>query len=147
MAESAGIKLIRFAIPLGSPHSCILQYGQLVATEVEGFEPSRGFLPNWFSRTKRKVEDSNLRYPYGYTAFQVRRIRPLCQPSVLSGIAVCHYNLSFRSNSRQAGNKTCTFDHFGSRPTCLGRAATPPYAFGPVYTISKRTLSGDSNIT
>ena len=40
----------------------------------------------------RKVEDSNLRSRFRDTAFQVRRIRPLCQPSVLSGIAVCFLN-------------------------------------------------------
>ena len=32
---------------------------------------------NW-----RRREDSNLRYPFGHTAFRVRRIRPLCHASL-----------------------------------------------------------------
>ena len=38
------------------------------------------------------MEDSNLREDFSSPAFQVRRIRPLCQPSVLNGIAVCFLN-------------------------------------------------------
>ena len=33
--------------------------------------------------TMRKVEDSNLRSPFSEIAFQVRRIKPLCQPSLI----------------------------------------------------------------
>jgi site-specific DNA recombinase len=44
--------------------------GEAIIVQNPNFE-------NW-----RKVEDSNLREDFSSTAFQVRRIRPLCQPSV-----------------------------------------------------------------